>query len=174
MSSMSEREICIICGAPGTPRRFLGTSDGAAKRYDICIACDRCKLLLERKPGPHYRGQKRDRFVPGCTRAEWIAALRRSWSISGDCFRCEISALPLDTSNAHGPLALTCDHDPPGSQHVYIVAWVINDMKNDHDLKEFYRNVACLAEIVSAGSPQSTLADKYVTNFSDLKHWRRK
>jgi hypothetical protein len=54
-----------------------------------------------------------------------------------------------------------------------VVAWLINDMKNDHERTEFYTNLARLAEIVQAGSPDLDLADKYRDSFARLKHWRR-
>lgn len=164
---MSEHNECAICCAAVVP-------PAARKRNVPPAVCSNCKPLLGKKPRTHRRGRKRDRVVPGCTQGEWVTTLRRSWSITGDCFRCELSGLRLDTQNTHSPLALTCDHDPPGSPHVLIVAWVINDMKNDHDRQEFYRNVQCLAEMVKGSSPRPDLADKYEANFSNMKHWRRK
>jgi hypothetical protein len=68
---------------------------------------------------------------------------------------------------------MSCDHDPPGSDNYLVVAWIINDMKNDHDRYEFYRNIGRLAEIIKSGSPDPIVADKYHDDFATIRWWRR-
>jgi hypothetical protein len=165
--------LCAVCGREGQNRRVrVGNVDDRPK-YESRVICSECEVALKKKPSPSKRGRKRDRAIPAPSTDEWIAALRRSWSIAGDCFRCELSGLKLDLISAHSPLALTCDHDPPGSGNFLVVAWLINDMKNDHDRSEFYRNISALAEVIGNGTPCIELADKYHASFANIKHWRR-
>ena len=165
---------CVICNAQATERRVNGTPHGTRAKYRNILICDRCDSIRRRKPSPSLRGRQKNRLVPAPTSLEWIEALRRSWNITGNCFRCEISGLKLCPNNSHSPLSISCDHDPPGSGNYLVVAWVINDMKNDHDKTEFLRNVGFLAKILMNGSPDTKLADKYEINFSNLRYWKRK
>lgn len=166
--------LCEICHQ-GARHRSIRINTGTGKyRFEKRPICTRCDAMLRNKPSPSRRGRKRNRHVPAPSTDDWIKALHRSWSITGDCFRCEISGLKLDTKNRHCPLAWTCDHDPPGSGRFLVVAWVINDMKNDHDQEEFIRNVRALVGILVSGKPDPALADAAYNGFSALKHWRRR
>lgn len=167
---------CIICGQPGAPRRIRLHPDEArgGSCSEVSNLCDVCRKLVDKKPSPSLRGRKRDRHVPAPTTRMWIDALRRSWGMSGDCFRCELSGLRLDTIDPHSPLAVSCDHDPPGSNNYLVVAWLLNDMKNDHTRVEFYRNVRALAEIIAHGAPDIAAAERHHDSFSGISHWRRK
>ena len=164
---------CEICNRPGRKRRIRVENSDERYRFESRTICGECDVALRKKPSPSKRGRQRDRDVPAPSTDEWIAALRRSWSIGNDCFRCELSGLRLDLKSAHGPLSLSCDHDPPGSASFLVVAWLINDMKNDHDRDEFHTNVMRLAEIIKGGTPDKDLADTYGESFANLKHWRR-
>ena len=173
---------CTICNAKGSDRNVRIYDDFSediedSKRkhhYDKRCICDRCYKLVKKKPSSSKRGRGRDRYVRGPDTLEWIEALRRSWRISDDCFRCELSALPLDIDDNHSPLSISCDHDPPGSMKFLVVAWVINDMKNDHDRVEFYRNIQNLSVIMESGNPNPVVADKFIGDFKELKYWKRK
>ena len=68
---------------------------------------------------------------------------------------------------------MSCDHDPAGSDTYLVVSWLINDMKNDHDRDEFYRNVTKLAQIVADGRPNVELADRFRDDFASIRYWRR-
>jgi hypothetical protein len=163
---------CDICGAPGKARKVRVDLENGY-RFEQRTICQGCEPALQKKPSPTKRGRRRDRHVPAPSTDEWIAALRRSWAINKDCFRCELSGLKLDLESAHSPLSMSCDHDPLGSANFLIVAWLINDMKNDHGRNEFYENVKKLAAIVQSNSPNHQLADKYQDSFANLLHWRR-
>ena len=164
---------CAICDRLGTERPVRVDGSDGRHRYEKRNICDECRVAIRKKPSPSKRGRKRDRDVPAPTTDQWMAALRRSWFITGDCFRCELSGLKLDMTSAHSPLSLSCDHDPPGSANFLVVAWLINDMKNDHERGEFYLNVGRLAEMIQTGSPDHKLADRYRESFAGLRHWRR-
>jgi hypothetical protein len=164
---------CQICGRPGKNRRVRVDDLDGTCRHENRVICSECDIAVRKKPSPSKRGRKRDRHVPAPSTDTWIAALRRSWSISNDCFRCELSGLRLDLGSAYKPLSLSCDHDPPGSANFLVVAWLINDMKNDHGRDEFYANVMKLAAMVSGGGPNPVLADKFQDSFANLRHWRR-
>lgn len=164
---------CEVCSRPGNTRRVRVLSEDGRHHYERRSICKSCDIAVRKKPSASKRGRQRDRDVPAPSINEWIAALRRSWAITNDCFRCELSGFRLDLDSAHKPLSLSCDHDPPGSANFLVVAWLINDMKNDHERQEFYVNVVRLAEIVRDGKPNTRLADAYCDSFASLKHWRR-
>jgi hypothetical protein len=160
---------CEICNEPCNRQRRVRVDNG----FETHPICDRCYIAVKKKPSPSKRGRQRDRDVPAPDSLTWIEALRRSWSITNNCFRCELSGLKLDMDSAHRPLSMSCDHDPPGSNTFLVVAWLINDMKNDHDRSEFYRNVQNLSRIISTGQPDPTLADQHHNDFANVQHWRR-
>ena len=164
---------CMICDTRCDKRRKVRVPQGESYRFQSHVICDRCHIAVKKKPTPSRRGRQGDRHVNAPDTLTWIAALRRSWAITNDCFRCELSGLKLELEEAHRPLSMTCDHDPPGSDTYLVVAWLINDMKNDHDRDEFYRNVIHLAEIVAAGQPNAELADRFHEDFSSIQYWRR-
>jgi len=165
---------CAICGDPAVrERRHASEPAPSLAGMAKLPVCRRCDDLLKRKPRTSMRGRARNRRVLAPTMADWITALRRSWRISRDCFRCEISGLRLDVQKRHRPLSLTCDHDPPGSGKCLVVAWLINDMKNDHTREEFERNVRSLAKILSGPAPNHRTADAYHSRFETIEHWRR-
>lgn len=166
--------LCDICLAPATNRRIRVSARGEKARYGPRPLCGRCDVIRQRKPTPSHRGRQKNRPVPAPTTEEWISALHRSWMITGDCFRCELSGLRLNLDDPHSPLSMSCDHDPPGSGAFLIVAWVINDMKNDHDRIEFVRNIKALADVLATGAPDPQKADAVTSLFSGLNHWRRK
>lgn len=165
---------CAICGDTAVrERRYASEPASSLARMATLFVCRRCDDLLKRKRRTSMRGKARNRRVPAPTMADWITALRRSWRISGDCFRCEISGLRLDVQKRYQPLSLTCDHDPPSSGKCLVVAWLINDMKNDHTREEFERNVRSLAEILSGPALNHRMADAYHSRFEKIEHWRR-
>ena len=173
---------CTICNTKGSERKvrvyddFSNDSHDSKRKhhYETRCICDRCYKLVKKKQSSSKRGRGKDRYVRGPDTLEWIEALKRSWRISGDSFRCELSALPLDTEDSHSPLSISCDHDPSGSMEFLVVAWVINDMKNDHDRDEFYKNIQNLAVITESGKPDPLLANGFICDFKELKHWKRK
>lgn len=164
---------CEICDNPCDTKRSIRVAKGDSYVFERHHLCDQCHVAVKKKPSPTKRGRQRDRHVAAPDSLTWIAALRRSWAISHDCFRCEISGLKLDMESAHRPLSMSCDHDPPGSDTYLVVAWLINDMKNDHNRDEFYRNVTKLAKIVADGRPNVELADRFHNDFASIRHWRR-
>ena len=165
--------VCEICTSPWLKHRAIRIANGDSYGFERRFICDRCHVAVRKKPSPSKRGRKRDRDVAAPDTLTWIAALQRSWAITGDCFRCELSGLKLDLESAHRPLSMSCDHDPPGSDTYLIVAWLINDMKNDHDRDEFYRNILNLSRIIAAGQPDPKLADACHDDFALIQHWRR-
>lgn len=165
--------ICVICTESCDTQRSVRVARDDSYGFEQRTVCDRCHKAVKKKPSPSKRGRQRDRSVAAPDTLTWIAALQRSWSITNDCFRCELSGLRLDLDSAHGPLSMSCDHDPPGSDTYLVVAWLINDMKNDHDRDEFYRNAQNLAKIVSKGRPDTVLADTMQDDFANIRHWRR-
>lgn len=164
---------CVICNDTCNALRSVRVARDQAYGFERHAICDRCHIAVKKKPSPSKRGRQRDRDVAAPDTLTWIEALRRSWSITKDCFRCELSGLKLDLDSAHGPLSMSCDHDPPGADTYLVVAWLVNDMKNDHDRDEFYRNIKNLAKIVGEGRPDPALADKYHDDFANIRHWRR-
>lgn len=165
--------MCEICDCPCLTQRAVRIAKGDSYGFERHFICDRCHVAVRKKPSPSKRGRQGDRDVAAPDTLTWIAALRRSWSITNDCFRCELSGLKLDLDSAHRPLSMSCDHDPPGSDSYLVVAWLINDMKNDHDRDEFYRNVLNLSQIISDGQPDPQLADECHDDFALIRHWRR-
>jgi hypothetical protein len=96
------------------------------------------------------------------THLEWIAALRRSWSITKDCFRCEISGLPLEIEYAcdKRPFAISCVLALPGSVRFIVVARLTRDMRKYRLNGEYYMKLAALAVMGKAGPPDPVLADQ--------------
>lgn len=164
---------CVVCNDPCDTQRAVRVARDDTYGFERHAICNRCHIAVKKRPSPSKRGRQRDRDVAAQDTLTWIEALRRSWSITNDCFRCELSGLKLDLDSAHRPLSMGCDHDPPGSDTYLVVAWLVNDMKNDHDREEFYRNIKNLAKIVGGGRPDPALADKHYDDFAKIRHWRR-
>lgn len=162
-------DACYICSGTAQTRCIIGVR---RTRQDIPL-CLQCKRLVKKRPRARRRKTShRTRSAPS-TRG-WIDALRRSWNLSGDCFRCEVSGLRLEMDDPYHPLSITCDHDPPGSASFFIVAWVINDMKSDHNRDEFRRNVSALASIFKTPLENYTQIDRERENFANISGWRRR
>src|SRR4051794_29305354 len=91
--------------------------------------CKRCKRIWDRLEF---------RFV--ANKPEWERALREAWDPKSECFRCQVTQVPLVVGREHWPhpLYLEREHLSPGDDSAYAVwASVINRMKGSMTEPEF-------------------------------------
>lgn len=155
---------CYICSTP----EIAGNRAG----HEICRRC----LPQANRRHNKVRG-KSNREVPVPTPQQWLDLLRHAWDARSQVFRCQLSGLPLNLEDNKGPLYPSLDHDRPGQPEWRVVAWVINDMKNDHTGAEFLRNIRHLARILENDQPNAERADKCARFFSrapdGIQYWKR-
>lgn len=124
---------CEVCGLP---------------RHPLAQLCRRCKNLRDR-PDTRKDADGNRWVVDKQARQE---AMRSQWDGRIGAFRCKYTGLPLTTdapNGVAGPLFATWEHRDPRSptkaSEVVLVGWLINDMKNDLDEREFKKMVKALA-----------------------------
>jgi hypothetical protein len=101
------------------------------------VYCDRCKRLRDR-PEFRYRANKE----------EWTRALKEAWHDESQCFRCQVTGIPLvvGKENWPHPCYLEREHVSPGDDSVYVVcAAIINRMKGSMTEPEFKDAVRAVA-----------------------------
>jgi hypothetical protein len=150
---------CKICGRSGDFHTIYAPT--SISQCQNLVICDECYKAVRLKPSPSQMGRSFDQDAAPTT-LEWITALSRSWSITKDCFRCELTTVRLDlkSATAERPFGICCIPGPSESVRFIVVAGIARAMRKHRRTPENYRNLAKLAQVVDVGWRDPVLADQ--------------